>query len=214
VGVPANDPSASALTSAIVLRYVPLAAILAVIALGVGWRAAYHRYRYGPASLMLFRSTSWPERIQDGLLLLLPMILMVDAITWGVGARSTLVLTAPWNRTGATLVVVGTVVLVRAQSDLGASWRIGIDRSTRPGLVVGGIYKMSRNPIYLGLLTALIGVVLLMPTVVALGVLMASVVIIRQRVRQEEEYLLAVYEGDFRSYAARVGRFVPWVGRL
>ena len=71
----------------------------------------------------------------------------------------------------------------------------------------------ARNPIYVGGVAGLAGFALLMPTVPSLLVLTGSVLSIRSQVRREERYLAEAYGNEFRLYASKVGRFLPWVGR-
>jgi protein-S-isoprenylcysteine O-methyltransferase Ste14 len=111
--------------------------------------------------------------------------------------------------------VAGAVALmVRAQLDLGASWRVGIDEGAAPGLVMHGLYAVSRNPIFLGLFTSLVGFALLVPTWLNVVVMLGSIAGIRGQVLDEEAYLRRTYGDDYLAYALRVGRFLPWIGML
>jgi len=116
--------------------------------------------------------------------------------------------------TGAVLLFGGIVFLVMAQFNLGASWRIGIEESTSPGLVTSGLYRFCRNPIFLAILTILTGYTLLLPTRLSLILLLGAFIGIRQQVLAEEAYLLRAYGDAYREYARNVGRFLPGVGRL
>jgi protein-S-isoprenylcysteine O-methyltransferase Ste14 len=49
---------------------------------------------------------------------------------------------------GAVLACIGLFIFVLAFFSFGDSWRIGIDRKTAGQLVTGGIFSVSRNPIY------------------------------------------------------------------
>jgi len=105
-------------------------------------------------------------------------------------------------------------LLVVAQLNLGASWRIGIEEGSSPGLVTSRFYRFCRNPIFLAILILLTGYVLLLPTRLSLVLLVGAFIGIRQQVLTEEAYLSRMYGDAYRSYAHRVGRFVPGVGRL
>ena len=122
--------------------------------------------------------------------------------------------TRPHDVTGAALLLSGIALVVRAQLELGASWRVGIDLAARPGLVVHGLYALSRNPIFLGLLVAVAGVTLLVPTWLSIATLVGSALAIRSQVLGEEAYLRQTYDAEYLAYASKVGRFVPWLGRL
>ena len=109
---------------------------------------------------------------------------------------------------------VGILLLAAAQLNMGASWRIGIDEGTKPGVVSGGLYRLSRHPIYLGLLMALAGYAVMMPTPLSLLLFVAAYWGLRSQTRIEEAYMLRTYGEAYRDYAQQVGRFVPGVGKL
>jgi protein-S-isoprenylcysteine O-methyltransferase Ste14 len=114
---------------------------------------------------------------------------------------------------GWGLVAAGLFLTVLAQAQMGASWRIGID-TARTELVTGGLFSVVRNPIFTGMLAMVSGIVLVTPsawTVMALG---HYVLLVSLQVRLEEEHLLRLHGDAYRAYAARVGRFLPGVGRL
>src|SRR5437016_4367869 len=71
---------------------------------------------------------------------------------------------AVWQVTGTVLLFRGIALLVVAQLNLGASWRIGIEEGSRPGLVTSGCYRFCRNPIFFAILVLLTGYTLLLPT--------------------------------------------------
>jgi protein-S-isoprenylcysteine O-methyltransferase Ste14 len=116
--------------------------------------------------------------------------------------------------TGAVLLFGGIVLLVTAQLELGASWRIGIEEGANPGLVTTGLYRFSRNPIFLALLMIVAGYTLLLPTRLSLVLLVGTCIWVWQQVAAEEAYLLRAYGNSYREYARRVGRFLPGLGRL
>jgi protein-S-isoprenylcysteine O-methyltransferase Ste14 len=104
-------------------------------------------------------------------------------------------------------------VMVAAQSQMGRSWRVGIDAG-KTDLVTGGLFGVVRNPIYSAIALATTGVALLTPGCWTLvGALHAAFVVALQA-RLEEEHLTGLHGDAYRTYAARVGRFIPGVGRL
>lgn len=115
---------------------------------------------------------------------------------------------------GAAIVIASLVLLVWAQLDLGASWRIGIERGARPGLVTDGFYRYARNPIFGFMLIGVAGFSVLVPTWPSVIALVASWAAVRLQVAEEEAWLGETYPGEYRAYARRVGRFVPMIGRI
>ena len=116
--------------------------------------------------------------------------------------------------TGLGIVVISTILMVMAQVGLGSSWRIGIEEDARPGLVTSGFYRFCRNPIFFFLLFAVVGFVLLIPTWISVALLVLAYLGISVQIRGEEAWLTKAYGDDYKTYAHRVGRFVPWIGRL
>jgi protein-S-isoprenylcysteine O-methyltransferase Ste14 len=104
--------------------------------------------------------------------------------------------------------------MAAAQLNLGKSWRIGIDEGAAPGLVIGGLYRVSRNPIFLGMFASLAGLAILLPTAASVAMLVLAIGCVRAQVLEEEAYLLRTYGAEYRAFAGRVGRFVPGVGLL
>jgi protein-S-isoprenylcysteine O-methyltransferase Ste14 len=117
--------------------------------------------------------------------------------------------------------MIGEVVLLAAllfnlipQIQMGASWRFGVDEASRPGLVQGGIFRFSRNPMYVALMMANWGTQLLYPTALSVILVIGQFGGLRRAVQGEEEYLRKAYGDDYIKYAQRVGRFLPGMGLL
>ncbi len=116
---------------------------------------------------------------------------------------------------GVVLVLVGLAVTVAAQRDMGTAWRIGIDDATRTALVTGGTFARTRNPAFSGMVVCALGLALLAPNgLAALGVIGLILAIELQVRHAEDPFLRATLGDEYADYAARVGRFVPGVGRL
>jgi protein-S-isoprenylcysteine O-methyltransferase Ste14 len=116
---------------------------------------------------------------------------------------------------GGVLTVAGLAATLYAQVAMGASWRIGVDPGERTVLVTSGPFAVVRNPIFAAMLPTSLGLVLLVPNVVAVVGFGALVVALGVQTRAvEEPYLLATHGDAYAAYAGRVGRFLPGVGRL
>ena len=116
---------------------------------------------------------------------------------------------------GVALFAAGLVATFGAQVAMGASWRIGVEESERTDLVSDGPFAIVRNPIYSAMLPAVAGLVLVAPSVPALAGWVLLLLALELQVRVvEEPHLLRTHGDLYAGYAARVGRFVPGVGRL
>ena len=116
---------------------------------------------------------------------------------------------------GLALCATGLAGTLWAQLGMGDSWRIGVDDRERTALVTAGPFRLVRNPIFTFMTLGLGGIALLAPNAIAAGALIALVAALELQVRLvEEPHLLQAHGASYRAYAARVGRFVPGVGRL
>jgi len=185
------------------------------------WRSWWQRRRYGSRGVLFFQSRRWQEKLRDALGVVLVLFLVGQAVMAAAWPASLALLnggehraTEIWHATGAALLFGGIALLVVTQLNLGASWRIGIDEGSTPGLVTSGFYRFCRNPIFFAILIMLVGYTLLLPTRLSLALLVGAFIGIRQQVLTEEAYLSRSYEDAYRAYARRVGRFVPGIGKL
>jgi protein-S-isoprenylcysteine O-methyltransferase Ste14 len=176
-------------------------------------RAWVQHRRTGAWGILLFHDRRPIQLTRDFALVMIGLLLVAQA---GRVASRPLPEAAsgfPWA-VGAVMAVVGLATMSVAQLQLGDAWRIGIEWSARPGLVTHGLYRWSRNPVFVGLLLAMLGYALVLPTAVSWAVILMAAVLVRGQVLEEERYLFTAYGSAFRDYARIVGRFVPGLGRL
>jgi protein-S-isoprenylcysteine O-methyltransferase Ste14 len=118
---------------------------------------------------------------------------------------------------GVVIAFLAGLAIFGAQLGMGASWRIGVPDSDveQLGLVTTGWFSVVRNPIYSSMIAAWIGFFLMVPTWLSAVAAVVAVIGLEMQVRiVEEPYLQRAHGEAFRDYAARVGRFVPGLGRL
>jgi protein-S-isoprenylcysteine O-methyltransferase Ste14 len=116
---------------------------------------------------------------------------------------------------GTTLASLGIVLTVLAQFAMGEAWRIGVDPLERTELVAHGPFALVRNPIYAAMIPAFAGIALLAANVATLAGAILLLVALELHTRLvEEPHLLRVHGERYASYSARVGRFLPGIGRL
>jgi protein-S-isoprenylcysteine O-methyltransferase Ste14 len=109
---------------------------------------------------------------------------------------------------GVVLLLASLAWTVVAQAQMGESWRIGIDEERRTPLVRKGVFGLSRNPIFLGMMLTLLGLFLVIPNAVTLLVLCLGVVLIQIQVRLEEEFLAQAHGEDYAAYCRNVRRWI------
>lgn len=200
---------------------LPLIGIVLLLGIGCCWRSWLQRRRSGSFGVIFLRSGDWRQKVRDAMGIVLVLCLLgqgIAAVGWPASLSPVVALYHPeapiWRVIGAVVLFGGLMLVIVSQLDLGASWRIGIDESARPGLVTNGLYQVCRNPIFLAILVTLTGYTILIPTRLSLILLVGAFIGMRQQVKTEEAHLLRAYGDDYRAYARRVGRFVPGIGRL
>ncbi|RXM38944.1 isoprenylcysteine carboxylmethyltransferase family protein [Chryseobacterium sp. CH21] len=110
--------------------------------------------------------------------------------------------------TGLILMITAFVWVVIAQIQMKDSWRIGIDIEMKTKLVTHGLFRFSRNPIFLGMIISLIGFFLVFPTIIALFFLLMGSILIQIQIRLEEEYLIKEHGEIYQTYKKRVKRML------
>ena len=188
-------------------------ALLVLFHLLVALRNEIHKRRTGKSGNFLHRGRTRFERLRALGFRLLLGLAWVQTLRVALGWLE-LAPTPLLRALGCALGLGGALLMFRAQLELGDSWRIGIEPGARPGLVERGMYRWSRNPIFLWLLVSWIGLALLVfDALLGAGVVL-MVLGVRAQVLEEEHWLLETYGEGYRDYAGRVGRFVPGIGRL
>lgn len=109
---------------------------------------------------------------------------------------------------GVALLLVSFVWILVAQQQMGDSWRIGIDHELKTPLVREGVFKFSRNPIFLGMRVNLLGLFLILPNAVTLTVLALGDALMQIQVRLEEEYLNRMHGADYKQYRRQTRRWL------
>jgi protein-S-isoprenylcysteine O-methyltransferase Ste14 len=99
-----------------------------------------------------------------------------------------------------------------------AAWSVGLFRRARTSLipikpttalVINGPYHLTRNPMYLSLLSVYVGAALMMRTLWGLLLLPLVIVAVQYLViRKEEQYLQRKFGEAFLSYKASVRRWI------
>ncbi|WP_249643821.1 methyltransferase family protein [Nocardia sputi] len=116
--------------------------------------------------------------------------------------------------TGVVVAVAGVAATFAAQLAMGTSWRIGVDDTEHTHLVTTGVFAYMRNPIFTAMLVTFAGLALMVPNPVAVAGYALLLTGVQAQVRAvEEPYLHQVHGSSYTDYTARVGRFLPSVGR-
>lgn len=108
---------------------------------------------------------------------------------------------------GWVLLVISLILIWVAQSHMQSSWRIGIDEKNKTKLITNGLFSISRNPIFLGIMIANMGLFLVIPNAFTLLIVSLSSVSINTQIRLEEEFLKKSHGRSYTDYCQKVRRW-------
>ncbi|MDE0803318.1 MAG: isoprenylcysteine carboxylmethyltransferase family protein [Acidimicrobiales bacterium] len=199
---------------------------MAAIALGVyvawaglafGWRAIVLHRRTGDSGFRGFSGTAGSVEWWAGVLF---VVAIVAGLTAPIADLAGLIepvglLDIVWiSVVGLVVASAGVAGTLAAQFAMGDSWRVGVDPGERTALVVDGPFTLARNPIFSMMVLTAGGLTLMVPNLVALAGFAGLIIGLELQVRLvEEPYLSRVHGPAYAAYSARVGRFVPTIGR-
>jgi protein-S-isoprenylcysteine O-methyltransferase Ste14 len=143
-----------------------------------------------------------------------PAVMLVIGLIMWLLSRLFPALALPWgsNVTGAFVIgLVGlTISLAGIASFKRASTTVDPRQPAKAStLVTSGIYRHSRNPMYLGILLTLIGWAVFLGNVLSLAAAFAFVPYMnRYQIEPEERLLQGKFGREFSAYKARVRRWI------
>jgi len=194
-------------------------ASLAVFALIFSGRSLQLHARRGVSPIRIARGKPLPDALLEGLLVIaLPVWLYeVLAFAWPLPwhlvpeSLGTAVLDSePARALGALLVGAGLALFALALAAFGDGWRVGID-TDRPGeLVTRGVFKISRNPIFVFMNAYALGTFLLSGRLVFLLFALLAAAALHAQIRREEAFLEEAHGEAYRAYRAATPRYLLW----
>jgi protein-S-isoprenylcysteine O-methyltransferase Ste14 len=109
---------------------------------------------------------------------------------------------------GLVLLAAALVWTIIAQRQMKNSWRIGIDTETKTELVTTGLFGVSRNPIFFGMILSLVGLFLTTPNALTGLFLILGYMLIQIQIRLEEEFLTKEHGQTYIAYRQKVRRLI------
>ncbi len=109
---------------------------------------------------------------------------------------------------GAGVWIFALVWTLIAQKQMSKSWRIGIDATEKTELVTTGLFSYSRNPIFLGMLLSLLGLLLIVPDAFTLMFFVVGFILMDVQIRLEEEYLQRMHGSAYSNYKEKTRRWI------
>lgn len=109
---------------------------------------------------------------------------------------------------GLGLLAFALLWTVMAQAHMKDSWRIGIDTASHTELITTGLFRFSRNPIFLGMLISLLGLFFTTPNALTAFFLIIGYILIQIQIRLEEAFLAKRHGETYLHYRQTVRRLI------
>ena len=110
--------------------------------------------------------------------------------------------------TGLAIAAIGVAFFIVAMLTMSDSWRAGIPDSDKTVFVQKGIYRISRNPAFVGFDLMYIGLLLAFPNIIHLLFAIFPIVMLHLQIRQEEVFLRNTFGADYEEYCRKVRRYI------
>lgn len=109
---------------------------------------------------------------------------------------------------GIMFCYIGLIIFLLALISFGKSWRIGIDENNSNELITNGMFKYSRNPIFLFMDIYFVGIMLIYPNIVFILLAIGTIVGIHLQILREEEFLLKKFGEKYIEYKNKTRRYI------
>ena len=147
-----------------------------------------------------------PRRIVPPVYFFLALIAIVGLHKYFPVAQ---MLEPPISFAGAGLIALGIAIAAWAARAFGKAGTPVVPFHQSTSLVTGGLYRHTRNPMYLGMVFVLVGAAILFGSVSAWAPIPLFVWIIHsQFIRPEELFLEGIFGDEFMAYKKNVRRWI------
>ena len=90
----------------------------------------------------------------------------------------------------------------------GKAWRIGIDEKNSKDLITGGIFKYTRNPIFLFMDIYFFSISLIYPNFVLVVIAFCMIIGIHFQIIREENFLESKFGKKYDEYKRKTRRYI------
>lgn len=109
---------------------------------------------------------------------------------------------------GIVLGVLGDVIFLMAVLTMGSSWRAGVAADDHRKFVSNGIFKISRNPAFLGFDLVYISILLMFFNWILFAWTLWAIIMLHLQILQEEKYLSGEFGETYSAYKKHVHRYI------
>lgn len=109
---------------------------------------------------------------------------------------------------GLLLTALGILFFISAVLSMKDSWRAGIPEKDETQLVQNGIYRISRNPAFVGFDLMYIGLLLAFPNLLHLVFALFPMIMLHLQILQEETFCRSSFGAPYEAYCKKVRRYL------
>lgn len=109
---------------------------------------------------------------------------------------------------GLLIAALGVLFFILAVWTMADNWRAGIPENDKTQLVQTGIYRISRNPAFVGFDLTYIGLLLAFPNILHLVFALFPVIMFHLQIRHEEQFCRATFGTEYETYCQQVRRYL------
>ncbi len=108
---------------------------------------------------------------------------------------------------GVGILWLGVLIFMIAVGTMKDSWRAGIPAKDKIDLVTDGIYRISRNPAFVGFDFMYVGLLIAFFNVIHLMFVLYAIVMLHLQILQEEQFLSKTFGEKYDFYKKKTGRY-------
>ncbi len=109
---------------------------------------------------------------------------------------------------GLIIAALGVAFFITAILTMADSWRAGIPEKDKTQLVQTGIYRISRNPAFVGFDLVYIGLLIAFPNLLHAIFALFPMIMLHLQILQEEPYCRAIFGAEYEAYCKNVRRYL------
>ncbi|MDR1772818.1 MAG: isoprenylcysteine carboxylmethyltransferase family protein [Hungatella sp.] len=109
---------------------------------------------------------------------------------------------------GTAFTLGGVIFFVLAITSMRDSWRAGVDETQKTSIVTRGIYKVSRNPAFVGFDMLYIGSAISLSGVIMIAAALIGILLLHFQILEEEKYLPRAFGDEYLRYKNSTPRYL------
>lgn len=113
-----------------------------------------------------------------------------------------------WQCTGLGIAGLGVAIFIASMLTMKGNWRAGIPEKKETALVTSGIYRMSRNPAFVGFDLMYLGILAAYPNAWHALAVAGTIYLLHKQILGEEQFMESAFGQEYLDYKKRVRRYM------